>query len=89
MREPIYRVQGTPVAGQSRRHKVENTAMNRHFTITKDQRQAVWKLFLRNPDGATSYREFRKRVAGGYGPYIMIVWCNMVVGIEVDGHAHT
>lgn len=59
--------------------------------LTKAQRRAVKDLFERSPDGAKTYREFRKRAHYGipFGDHIMILWCHMWVGIEKDGHTHT
>ena len=74
--------------------------------LTKAQRRAVWELYMRNKDGSTSYREFRRRVIPGIswkknaihpphdsrrwsGSYVMVGWCGMYGGIELDGHRHT
>ena len=64
--------------------------------LTKAQRRAVWELYMRNKDGSTSYRAFRRRVVAGIswkknepGSYVMVGWCGMYVGIELDGHRHT
>ena len=58
--------------------------------LTKLQRKAVKDLFDRNPDGATSYRQFRKRAHYGIpSDHIMIRWCYMWVGIQLDGYTHT
>ena len=35
-----------------------------------------------------TYLQFRRTVAAGWG-CIMVKWCNMWVGIEPDGYAHT
>ena len=63
-----------------------------HSPITKEQRKAVLKLFRRARDGTHTYREFRKRFrlhGMGSDRYIGGQWCNMFVGIEVDGYTHT
>jgi hypothetical protein len=64
--------------------------------LTKAQREAVHKLYHRNKDGSTSYRAFRRRVVPGIcwkknepGSYVVIDWCRLCVGIELDGHTHT
>lgn len=62
--------------------------------LTRKQREAVFTKYLRNPDGAKSYGEFRRRVQLGFGgDYILLPWCGMFVGIEGagpnDGYAHT
>jgi len=64
--------------------------------LTKAQRSAVHKLYDRNKDGSTSYRAFRRRVfpgicwkKNGPGSYVMVGWCGMFIGIELDGHTHT
>ena len=60
------------------------------ITINKAQRLAVKRQYDKNPDGAPSYRQFRKRVVSGFNnDYIMIEWGGMYVGIEKDGYAHT
>ena len=60
------------------------------MTLTKEQRRAVYRKYLQNPDGARSYLEFRRRVGLGFaGEYIMLPWCGMYVGIERDGYTHT
>lgn len=60
--------------------------------LTRAQREAVAKLYKRNPDGAASYREFRKRVTGmlfSYGAVAIPNYSGMYVGIETDGYTHT
>ncbi len=59
-----------------------------HFTITKEQRKAIKRKYDQNPDGASSYRQFRHRVFPGMG-YIMFEWCGMFLGVEKDGHTHS
>jgi hypothetical protein len=56
--------------------------------LTKPQRQSVYRKYLRNANGAKSYKEFRRKVLHG-GDYVGLVWCGMYVGIEKDGYAHT
>lgn len=59
--------------------------------LTKAQRRALYNLYLRNSDGAASYREFRKRVFPLLGDpsCAMIPWLGMYIGIESDGHTHS
>jgi hypothetical protein len=57
-------------------------------TLTKEQRKAVYRKYLHNPDGAQSYREFRNRIEPGWG-YVGLQWCGMFLGIERDGHTHS
>lgn len=63
----------------------------RRKRLTRDQVDAVYRLWERSPDGARSYLEFRRRVNEPYGirDYAYIEWCNMYVGIEADGYTHT
>jgi hypothetical protein len=56
--------------------------------LTKAQRKAVYRKYCDNPDGSTSYREFRSRVVPGWG-CVMIQWCSMWLGIETDGYTHS
>ena len=57
---------------------------------TKEQRAALWRIFNRKTDTPQSltYRQFRKTVAPGSG-YIMVHWCGMYLGIELDGYTHS
>lgn len=57
--------------------------------ITKQQRQAIKKLYDRNADGASSYRSFRYRFRQMIGGYIGGAWCSMFIGIETDGYTHS
>jgi hypothetical protein len=57
--------------------------------ITRAQREAVARKFSQNPDGATSYREFRKRARPGWSGELMLQWCGMWLGIERDGYTHS
>ena len=59
--------------------------------LTKAQQRAILYYYRRNPDGANSYKEFRRRWTfivfgnGAVGGY----WLGMFVGIELDGIGHT
>jgi hypothetical protein len=57
--------------------------------ITKAQRKAIKRKFDQNPDGATSYRQFRKRAVHGFIDCLMLEWCGMWLGIESDGYTHS
>lgn len=55
--------------------------------LTKNQRTSLLNLWRRN-NQSKSYRQFRQSVMY-CGNYIMVAWCNMFVGIELDGHTHS
>ena len=57
--------------------------------LTRQQREAVLKLYQRNSSGAASYLQFRRRFRWYYGDYIGGGWCGMFIGIELDGYTHT
>jgi len=60
--------------------------------ITREQREAIYRKYQQSPDGTASYREFRKRVIGpiyASDPCLMLSWCGMWLGIEVDGYTHS
>ncbi len=60
------------------------------INLTKAQRKAVKRKFDQNPDGATSYRQFRQRVSSFIGlDCVCLPWCNMYIGIELDGYTHS
>ena len=58
---------------------------------TRAQREALARLYARNPDGAATYREFRKRanLRNSFMGCLMVPWLNMWMGIEPDGHTHS
>ena len=56
--------------------------------LTKLQRKAVYRKFNQDPDGSSTYREFRRRVIIGVD-CAMIQWCGMWLGIESDGYTHS
>ena len=69
---------------------------------TRAQREAIEQLFQRTYGGPRpehpinaamywrAYREFRKTAIPAIGiNCIMIPWCGMLVGIELDGDTHT
>ena len=66
------------------------------LTLTKPQRAAVHKVFLRysHPDNyhvvTDSYRVFRKRVQSGFGCVMLQpVEGDLWLGIEPDGYTHS
>lgn len=68
------------------------------MTLNRKQREALWGLFershirkgIKNPSGMT-YRQFRRTVFPLMGePRVaMVPFCGMIVGIEIDGYAHS
>jgi len=60
------------------------------MVITREQRQAIYRKYQRDNDGAATYRAFRSRVQGPmFGDVIMLPWLGMWLGIEADGHTHS
>ena len=60
--------------------------------LSKPQQQAVKKLYdrLEDNDDRESFLAFRRRVMYGIGgDYVGVPWCDMYVGIELNGHTHT
>lgn len=57
------------------------------MTLTKEQRKALHNKWLDDSQGLT-YRQFRRTVVSGWG-YIMVPWCKMWLGIEIDGYTHS
>lgn len=62
------------------------------ITLTRAQREALWRVFLREhgmTDQAISlYRQFRQLVQPG-PDCIMIPFAGMWLGIERDGYTHS
>lgn len=65
---------------------------------TRQQREALWRLFCRQYDTSYEprrmllrrYRAFRRTVLPEIGgPAIMVRWASMWIGIEPDGYAHS
>ena len=55
--------------------------------LTKEQRQAVKRLYERSADGEATYLRFRRRFRQNtLMGCVMGRWCGMHVGIEADGH---
>lgn len=58
--------------------------------ITRPQRHAIYRKFCQAPDGAASYREFRKRARfDSLGGFVALPWCGMWLAIEPDGYTHS
>ena len=59
--------------------------------LTKAQRKAVHRLWLRGNHVQPTYRQFRKTVTRPCGSdgYVMVRTWNMWLGIEQDGHTHS
>ncbi len=63
------------------------TTREQRETLKQKWVQQNWGL-SRNNRTLLTYREFRQTVQPGWG-CIMVFWCNMWLGIEPDGYAHT
>lgn len=64
-------------------------------TLNKAQQVALKRVYDRGPiysDGhiplPISYRQFRRRVQFSFD-CAMVPWCNMWLGIELDGYTHS
>jgi hypothetical protein len=55
--------------------------------LTKEQRKALKRKWERDNQGL-SYIQFRRTVVQGYD-CIMVPWCGMWLGIELDGYTHS
>lgn len=63
--------------------------MSRATPLTKQQQQALVRLWKQHP-GGLSYRQLRRTVRPElFGNAIMVHWAKMWVGIEPDGYTHT
>lgn len=57
--------------------------------ITRQQREALKRVYDRQPLPVT-YREFRRQaVRASYDDCVMIAWNNMWLGIEKCGYCHS
>lgn len=56
--------------------------------LTKEQRSALHRVYLRDTTVAPTYLQFRRQVQMGYD-CIMIHWKGMWLGIERDGYTHS
>jgi hypothetical protein len=69
------------------------------MTLTREQRKAIHRVFLRKypyinelrpEDRRGLYRRFRRQAVPGIGgDYVMIPFANMWLGIERDGYTHS
>lgn len=57
------------------------------MTLTKEQRQAIKRIWDRDHQGL-SYIQFRRGVVQTMD-CIMVKWCSMWLGIETDGYTHS
>ena len=57
--------------------------------MTRQQREALYRLYQRDTSRAPSYRAFRRLARRAYGDCYMIHWCGMWLGIEEDGYTHS
>ena len=55
--------------------------------LTKAQQVSLCRLWQRNNNGM-SYLQFRRTIMPGHD-YIGVIWCNMFIGIELDGYTHS
>lgn len=55
--------------------------------LTKPQRIALKRVYDRDNQSIT-YKQFRKSVQPGWD-CIMVHWCGMWLGIELDGYTHS
>ena len=56
--------------------------------ITKAQQKAILRKYRISADGSPTYLHFRRRVQHGFD-CLMIHWCGMWIGIEIDGYTHS
>lgn len=59
--------------------------------LTKPQQHAVKRLYDRLEDNdRESFLSFRRKVTPGIGgDYVGVPWCDIYVGIELNGYTHT
>lgn len=58
------------------------------MTLTRAQRVAIRRVYLRSADNAPTYLAFRRRIQPGPG-CILLPWCGMWLGVEPDGYTHS
>ena len=57
--------------------------------INKAQRAALHRKWVQSDQGMT-YLQFRRTVKPYFGgDCVMVPWCNMWLGIELDGYTHS
>ena len=62
--------------------------------LNKAQRRSVFRVWQRTCEdgylGAIPYREFRRaNVEPGFFDCVMVRFCNMWLGVELDGYTHS
>jgi hypothetical protein len=55
--------------------------------LNKAQRKALHRVWTRDPQDMT-YMQFRRSVQHGFD-CVMVRWCGMWLGIEIDGYTHS
>lgn len=64
--------------------------MIKHSTLTREQMEALRRVYLRDTSVARSYRAFRRTARMSYSmDCLMVKWKNMWLGIEKDGYTHS
>ena len=68
-----------------------DTARRACRVLTRDQRVALKAIYDRGAAGTpSSYLAFRRTARlDTLADCVMIPWCNMLLGIERDGHTHS
>jgi len=63
----------------------------RHLWPTKEQQRKLLDLYRRRGRDQShwSYLRFRRSAFIAFGDCLMVGWCRMIIGIEVDGYAHS
>lgn len=57
--------------------------------LFRAQRVALHRLWVRANQGL-SYRQFRRSVRFmSYDNCVLVPWCGMLIGIEIDGYTHS
>jgi hypothetical protein len=57
------------------------------ITTTREQREALKRIYMRGTDQRT-YKQLRRDVIGGHD-CLMLHWAGMWLGIERDGYTHS
>ena len=58
--------------------------------MNRQQLEALYRVFCRDPDGSQSFLAFRRRaMRATFDNSYMIRWCDMWLGIEPDGYTHS
>lgn len=58
--------------------------------MTKQQQMALHKVYLRDTSVAPSYLAFRRKAQYiAHMSVVMVQWCGMWLGIELDGYTHS